>query len=156
MKRAINNFAGGSGPDGFRPQFFKGLISIFAGNVGFDFLTETAELINFMLRGEDNEVIFKFMDGASLCAIGLAIRRLSSKTVDPREFISVESRWEAAVHATRSFVTASRESCRVTQKINYSNAYNTVPRDFVLASVKDHTPFLYNYFRQSYDCPTRS
>lgn len=177
VKKTIARLHSGSasGPDGFRPQFFKDLISISAGSAAVEVLSAITDLCNFMLRGEVNPLVCKFLYGASLCAltkkqggirpiaIGLSIRRLVSQLTcaHAKEVIGdyfgvkqlgfgVKSECEAAVHAVRIFVTNPTNIEKVTLKIDYVNAYNSVERDAILNSVRSKTPLLYKYFWQCY------
>lgn len=163
VKYAISSFASGSAAgSNVRPQYFKDLISISAGNAGSEVLTGVAELSNFMLRGQVNEVVCKYLYLTSLCALckkcggirpiamGLSIRRLTSKLAvsHAKETIKdyfgskqlgygVRCGCEAAVHVTRSFVSKHSNTARVTLKIDYRKAFNTVHRN-----VKSRPPLL--------------
>lgn len=181
VKRAISRLHSGSasGPDGSRPQFFKDLISISAGSAATEVLSAITDLCNFMLRGEVNSIACKFLYGASLCAltkkqggirpiaVGLSIRRLVSQLAclhakgiigDYFGFkqlgFGVKQGCEAAVHAVRTFVTKPENIDKVTLKIDFVNAYNSVERDVILHSVKAKTPLLYKYFWQCYASPS--
>ncbi|KAJ6644233.1 hypothetical protein Bhyg_09200 [Pseudolycoriella hygida] len=93
VKKCIYSFANGSGsgPDGFRPQYFKDMVSISAGSAGVEVLNAITDLCNFMLRGLVNPTVRKYLFGGVLCAfkkeirgirpiaIGLSIRRLVAK-----------------------------------------------------------------------------
>lgn len=181
IKKAIKSFACGSasGPDGFRPQFFKDIISISAGKEGADALSAITDLSNFMLAGKVNDVVCKFLYGASLCAlnkkdggirpiaIGLSIRRLVSKLACCHanevigEYFSgkqvgfgVKQGCEAAIHATRSYVSNPLNESKVCLKVDYRNAFNSSERDVMLNEVKMRTPLLFKYFWQSYSRPS--
>lgn len=69
VRKSVMSFASGSaaGSDGFRPQYLKDLLSISAGNVSTDVISALTDLMNFMLRGEVNPTVSKYLYGASLC-----------------------------------------------------------------------------------------
>lgn len=170
VKNSIMFFNSGSasGLDGFRPQFFKDLISISAANSGKEVLSTLTELTNFILKGKVNEEICKYIYGASLCALtkkdgGIRpIRRLVSKLAcrhvnkEIGEYLcpiqlgfGTKQGCEAAVHATITFLTISLGSNKVFFKIDFWNAFNSIERDKML-QVKDKIPSLCQYIWQSY------
>lgn len=71
VKNSIMSFANGSAPgmDGFRPQFFKDLISISALHSGNEALSTITNFCNFVLKGKVNDDICIYIYGASLCAL---------------------------------------------------------------------------------------
>lgn len=181
VKKAISSFANGSGsgPDGFRPQFFKDIISLSAGNAGTEALKAITDLSNFMLRGLVNKVVCKYLYGGTLCAfnkeiggirpiaIGLSIRRLVSKLAckhaeeaigtyfgNKQLGFNVKQGCEGAVYATRTYVANAKGTRKVLLKIDYKNAFNSSERDNMLNGVKLKTPQLYKYFWQCYSEPT--
>lgn len=93
VKKKINSFKHGSGPgiDGFRPQFFKDMISKTAGEAGERALKAITRFVNFVAVGEVPLDIRPIFFGASLCAllkkdngirpiaVGNALRRLCGK-----------------------------------------------------------------------------
>lgn len=70
VKKSISSFAkgSGSGPNGFRPQFFKDMISVSAGDAGIEVLAAITDLCNFMLCGLVNKVVCKYLYCGVLCA----------------------------------------------------------------------------------------
>ena len=63
---------------------------------------------------------------------------------------------EAAVHGTRRFTGASRDTgaAYVLVKIDVSNAFNTVRRDVFLARIRERCPEVYHLAYQAYSAPT--
>lgn len=181
VKKAINSFKHGSasGFDGLSPQFVKDIISHSAGDAGVQALSAITRLCNFILSGKINNNIWKYMFGATLCAlqkkcggirpiaVGNYFRRLVSKLACAKirnengdyfrpHQIGVASKLgcEAAIHATRSTVMASKTTTKVLLKVDYKNAFNSVERDVILSEIKQHAPKMFPYLWQCYSTPS--
>lgn len=177
VQQSIKSFDSGSAPgmDGFYPQYFKDLTSVSSLNAGNESITTLTNLCNFILRGKVKEEICQYVYGASLCAltkkdggirpiaVGLSLRRLVSKLacrhineeigkyLYPVQLgFGTKQGCEAAVHATRTYVTMSTGTEKVLLKIDFRNAFNSIERDVMLHEVKKKTPSLYHYFWQCY------
>jgi hypothetical protein len=95
-------------------------------------------------------------------AIGYSLRRLAAKCVNkyaltvlkdnftPSQLgVGVSGGCEAAVHATRRFL-ANMPDNFVVVKIDFSNAFNCIRRDSVLAAVADSVPEIYRFCHLAY------
>ena len=56
---------------------------------------------------------------------------------------------EAAIHASRSFVTEMTED-EIFVKLDFANAFNTLRRDIMLQMVYDTIPEIYEFTHQAY------
>ena len=183
VEAAINTMPTGSsaGLDGIRPLHLRQLISSEAAESGRRLLRSLTALTNLVLAGQVPDCGRDALFGASLCAlrkksgglrpiaVGSVYRRLPSR-IGARHLASTlgaELRpiqlgvgtalgCEAAVHATRRFIEASRETDapHVLVKIDVSNAFNTVRRDAFLARVRERCPEVYHLTYQAYSAPT--
>lgn len=84
VKKKINSFQNGSGPgiDGFRPQFFKDMISKTAGEAGERVLKAITRFANFIIPiffGAALCALLKKDNGIRPIAVGNAMRRLCGK-----------------------------------------------------------------------------
>ena len=95
-------------------------------------------------------------------AIGYSLRRLASKCVNKHALtvlkdtftpsqlgVGVSGGCEAAVHAARRFLASMPENY-VVVKIDFSNAFNCIRRDAVLAAVADSVPEIYGFCHLAY------
>lgn len=181
VKKAINSFRYGSasGIDGMSPQHIKDIISYSAGEAGTQALSSITRLCNFILSGNVNQNICKYLYGASLCAlrkkcgdirpiaIGNFFRRLVSKLVCSKikneivpyfcpHQVVFGSRLgcESAIHAVRSTVLNSRNTPKIVLKVDYKNAFNSIERDAMLTEIMKKAPKMYSYLWQCYSEPS--
>ena len=172
---AISSFPPGSaaGPDGVTPQHLKDLISVGA---DCSLIRQLSELVNLMLEGslpvEVNEVIYganlialkKRNGGIRPIAVGYTLRSLAAKCANNHAVaklstllapiqlgVGVPGGAEAAVHATRRWVTSMPTDC-VLVKLDFTNAFNTLRRDSLLEAVARDIPELYSFAHASYSC----
>jgi len=96
-------------------------------------------------------------------ACGLTLRRLATKILMRQEVdtfrevllptqvgCGVKGGCEAAVHASRVFLDANKETGKVLVKLDFKNAFNSVRRDYMLQSVAKHFPRLQPLAQQAY------
>ena len=160
-----------SGPDGLKPQHVLEMIT--TKDTGPELLSAITGLINILLAGkcptEIRPVLFggtlfalrKKTGGLRPIAIGYYWRRLASKCaskyesdkaaayLSPKQVgVGVPGGCEA-VHATRRFL-ASMDDGDIVVKLDLSNAFNSLYRDRMLASVYEILPDLAAYCFQVY------
>lgn len=173
IARAIRSFPAGSagGPDGITPQHLKDLT---APGVSGDLLEVLVEFVNTLLNGglpdNINEVLYggnllavqKKDGGIRPIAIGYTWRRLAAKCANayvvgkmaavlaPLQLgVGVPGGAEAAIHATRRYVSTMPDS-HVVVKLDFTNAFNTLRRDCMLEAVASEVPELYRFVYASY------
>ena len=168
--RAIRSFPSSSarGPDGFRPQHLVDLTSASAGQDGAALLGALTSFTNLVLAGDTPVPARKIFLGASLIAlnkdggvrpitVGCTLRRLVAKTASLGVLEHMGSMLaplqlgygtslgsEAAVHAARQFVACLSQD-QVFLKLDFKNAINSVRRDKVLQSARQHIPEVFPY-----------
>lgn len=176
--KALKSFPAGSsgGPDGLRPQHLVDLVSCKTG--GPALLSSLTGLVNLVLRGGCPISVIPIFFGARLIAIekksgglrpiavGYTIRRLVSKCANsfaleqlgdyfsPLQLgVSISGGCEAAVHATRRFVSLLSPG-EVVVKLDFANAFNSLRRDAMLQAVAERLPHLYHFCWSSYHSPS--
>ncbi|KAJ8730152.1 hypothetical protein PYW07_017190 [Mythimna separata] len=159
---ALSSFYTGSaaGLDGIRPGHLKELTSMSAGENGRRLVGSLTRLANFMLSGQMNPCVCPFLYGASLfalkkkdggirpIAVGSVFRRLTAKLacravkeemsryLQPHQLgFGTRLGCEAAIHATRAFVTDPESEDSIVLKLDIRNAFNTLERDVLLSEV---------------------
>jgi len=165
---AIKSFPPGSagGLDGMRPQHLKDMTSSVTGAAGQQLIASLTEFCNLCLSGNVPIVVRPVFFGASLCAltrkgggvrpiaVGLTLRRLIAKAACrvvkdkvvsnllPNQLgFGVQQGAEAAAHAARSFLD-NITTRQALLKIDFSNAFNTLRRDFMLSAILTEIPEL--------------
>ena len=101
-------------------------------------------------------------DGVRPIVVGFVIRRLASKLISryasaklldklsPVQLgVGVARGMEAAVHATRQFVSELDPDSAVV-KLDFRNAFNSIRRDIILEASKEYIPEVYQYIDSSY------
>src|SRR6218665_2623875 len=68
--------------------------------------------------------------------------------------VAVPGGGEAAIHASRSFVTNMTED-EIFVKLDFANAFNTLRRDFMLQTVYDTVPEIYEFTHQAYSADSQ-
>lgn len=181
VRKKINSFQYGSGPgiDGFRPQFFKDIISKTAGEAGERALTAITRLANFIIAGEVRNDIKLIFFGASLCAlwkkdngirpiaVGNAMRRLCGKLacsgvqddahayLNPNQVgVATKLGGESVVHAIRKYVHDPLNRGKVILKIDFQNAFNSIDRSKMLEHIANNFPKIYQFLSSSYSTPS--
>jgi hypothetical protein len=177
---AIKSFPNGSasGPDGFRPQHLKELLS--ASEEATNLLSSLAAVGNLMLHGDVPPAIRPTLYGANLhafrkkdgglrpIAVGITLRRLIAKIVSTRSrFLNTKLNpiqlgfatkggSEAAIHAARSFVEHNVTSpvTKAFLKLDIKNAFNSLDRNKVLEAASRDMPQHYGFIWQCYSQPT--
>jgi len=176
--KAVRSFPAGSagGPDGLRPQHILHLISCPV--QGRETLTALTGFINLLLKGKCHPAVRPILFGAKLlalqkksgglrpiavgytwrriaskCANSFALTRLSSSLQPVQLGVGVHGGCEAAVHATRRFI-ADMPDDWVVAKLDYSNAFNSISRDSMLAAVHSSVPELDAFCCLSYEEPS--
>src|SRR6218665_288544 len=165
----IRHFPPGSsaGPDGLKPQHILEMIT--TKDSGPELLSAITGLINILLQGKCPPELRPILFGVTLfalrkktgglrpIAIGYYWRRLASKCANkhashqaaaylsPKQLgVGVPGGSEAAVHATRRFV-ADMDEHHIVVKLDLCNAFNSLYRDRMLASVFEILPDLAPY-----------
>ena len=174
VRNQILHFPPGSsgGPDGLKPQHILEMIN--TKDTGPELLSAITGLVNILLAGkcptEIRPVLFggtlfalrKKTGGLRPIAIGYYWRRLTSKCANkyasdqaaaylsPKQLgVGVPGGCEAAVHATRRFLS-SMDDDHIEVKLDLSNAFNSLYRDCMLASVIEILPDLAPYCFHAY------
>lgn len=177
---AICSFPNGSagGLDGLLPQHLKDLVAGSVGEISVRLCERLAALVNLMLKGKVPHDICPLLYGASLTAlkkkdgvirpiaVGCTLRRIAGKVVSRRVMegmgqltrptqlgYGTRGGAEAAVHATRAYVSETEET-RVMLKLDFRNAFNTVHRDKMLTAVRYHLPQYFSFIWQMYRHPS--
>ena len=170
----IRRFPPGSagGPDGLRPQHVLEMVN--TKDIGPELISAITGLVNILLAGkcpaELRPVLFggtlfalqKKTGGLRPIAIGYYWRRLSSKCassyasdraaayLSPKQLgVGVSGGCEAAVHATRRFLSGMDDE-QIVVKLDLTNAFNSLHRDRMLLSVAEILPDLAPYCFQAY------
>ena len=181
VKTAILSFPAGSagGPTGMCPQIMKDLISPSNGDAGTRLLEKLTEFVNLVLSGNLPPRIRPIFFGANLIALGKkgggirpiavgnTLRRLSAKCAGTIaksnrcvEYGNVQLGYgtqrgaEAAAHATRLYVRQEHNPDQILLKIDMKSAFNSIPRDALLATVFAKNPLIYNYTEAAYAKPS--
>ena len=181
VKTAILSFPAGSagGPTVMCPQILKDLISPSNGHAGTRLLEKLTEFVNLVLSGNLPPRIRPIFFGANLIALGKkgggirriavgnTLRRLSAKCAGTIaksnrcvEYGNVQLGYgtqrgaEAAAHATRLYVRQKHSPDQKLLKIDLKNAFNSISRDALLATVFAKTPLIYNYTEAAYAKPS--
>ena len=170
---AIQSFMPGSGsaggPDGLRPQHLKDLTCASTGDAGRRLLTLLTQFTNLCLAGRVPAEIHPVFCGASLCtlnkkdggirpiAVGSTLRRLIAKTACKAVTVKMADRFlpvqlgfgvpratESAVYAARQYLSKLQRGYGLL-KLDFSNAFNSIRRDVMFASVLREMPELYPF-----------
>ena len=174
VRTMIRSFPMGSsgGPDGLRPQHIAELIG--DQDAGPGLLRAITAFINLLLSGTCPQELRSILFGGTLfalrkscgglrpIAIGYVWRRLASKCANafaiprvtpylaPKQLgVGVPGGCEAATHAARRFLN-DMESGSIIVKLDISNAFNSLHRDSMLASVDEIIPELAAYCHLAY------
>ena len=172
--KAIRSFPAGScgGPDGIRPQHIVDLVD--CAESGANFVSAITSLVNILLTGNCPAAVQPILFGGNLIAldkkcggirpiaIGYVWRRIAAKCANsfalsklanyfnPLQLgVSVPGGCEAAVHATRRF-TDFLPPGSVVAKLDFTNAFNSLHRDAMLAAVTNFIPEIYEFCFLSY------
>ena len=90
---------------------------------------------------------------AAKCANSFVIKRRSEELQPIQVGVGVAGGAEAAVHATRRLL-ANLPDNHVFVKLDFSNAFNSVRRDTILATVAEKIPELYRFVYDSLESST--
>jgi len=167
VRQSVLSFPAGSsgGPDGLRPQHLKDLV--LCRESGSDFLAALTLFVNSVLAGSCPQGFAPYFFGGRLLAlgkksggirpiaVGLTLRRLVCKCASsfgskrmvssfhPRQLgVGVAGGCEAAIHSARRFLQ-NMPSDYVVVKLDFSNAFNSLNRCKMLASIRESLPELY-------------
>ena len=177
---AIRSFPCGSagGPDGFTPQHLKDMTHPSA-NAGAQSLgTALASILSLILEGKVPHPVRPFLFGASLTAlvkkgggirpiaVGSTLQRLAAKVAGGRVKsdavkllmphllgYGVRLGAEAAAHAARLYLSKLTAN-KALLKLDFTNAFNTVRRDKMLASVEQLAPSIFPFIHSVYSAPS--
>jgi len=164
VRQAVLSFPAGSsgGPDGLRPQHLKDLV--LCRESGSDFLAELTLFVNSVLADSCPQDIAPYFFGGRILALSkssggirpiavrLTLRRLACKCASsfgskrlvlsfhPRQLgVGVAGGCEEAIHSARRFME-NIPSDYVVVKIDFSNAFNSLHKCEMLASIRDSLP----------------
>ena len=178
--KAIRSFPCGSagGPDGLRPQHLKDLTSESAERGGRELLQALSSFITHILEGRTFPVVQPFFFGATLIAlrkkgggvcpiaVGQTLHCLLAKCAGFHAVTSVGEilapkqlgygiplGCEATAHAARCFLTNMYPG-ELLLKLDFTNAFNSLRRDKMLLSVKEHAPDLFHSVELAYKRPS--
>ena len=90
---------------------------------------------------------------AAKCANNYAITALNDKLLPLQLGLGTPGGCEAAVHATRRFIS-DLPADYVVAKLDFSNAFNNLHRDVMLSAVSTNVPEIYRFCHLAYDCST--
>ena len=178
VAKAIRSFPNGSagGPDGLRPQHLKDMVGLSTTGRGHSLLSALATFLSLVLAGKTPPSFFPYF-GANLIAlqkkdggvrpiaVGCTLRRLAAKVASgkvledmaallaPHQLgYGVKGGAEAAVHSTRLFLHNLKPQ-QLLLKLDFKNAFNSLRRDKLLATVQvlapDLLPFVHSYILPS-------
>jgi len=178
---AIKSFPKGSagGIDGLRPQHLKDLIGGLKDESSNRLIKALTSLMTLLLKGDVPSDICPILYGATLTAlkkkcggirpiaVGNTLRRMAGKIVSRRVMDAMGNMLrpkqlgfgtrggaEAAVHATRSFISSEPDDCQVLLKLDFFNAFNSIRRDEMLTVVRRYLPDYYSFIWQMYGKPS--
>jgi hypothetical protein len=119
-----------------------------------------------ILFGGSLIAIEKKSGGVRPIAIGYTLRRIAAKCINFHAIACISTKMlpeqlglgspggcEAAVHATRRFISNMPDDY-VIAKLDFSNAFNNVHRDVMLSSVADNIPEIYKFCHLAYNATT--
>ena len=160
------------GPDGIRPQHLLELVQ--SQEAGPGLFTAVTTFVNSLLDGNCHDDYQHILFGGKLIAldkkssgirpivVGYVWRRLAAKGActhatkvlsgyfSPRQVgIGVPGGYEAPVHAVRRFMEGMRGDY-VVVKLDFSNTFNCLHRDFMLERVAEMVPELYRFCHLAY------
>ena len=175
--RAVMSFAPGSagGTTCLRPQHVKDCLSDKLGQDASNLKSALTEFVNLLLSGKVSDRIKPLIAGANLSAfnkpngglrpitVGYTLRRVAGKcaaSIASSKFksyfaplqvgLGTRGGAEAAVHAVRAFIKSANEN-DVLLKLDFSNAFNTVRRDYVAELLAEEMPELLPFYRLCYE-----
>ena len=178
VNKAIRSFPAGSsgGPDGLRPQHILDMIT--NKESGTQLLASITLFVNTLLSGRCHPAVTPILFGGNLVAlekksgdvrpiaIGYSLRRIAAKCANtfataklkdyfnPTQLgVGVAGGCEAAVHATRRFLTNPAHDT-VVAKLDFSNAFNSLHRDAMSSAVFNKIPEIYKFFHLAYNSPS--
>ena len=178
--KAILSFPCGSagGPDGLHPQHLKDMTGPSAGTGGLSLIEALTSFINLTLQGKTPAAVHHFFFGASLVAldkpdggvrpiaVGCTLRRLVSKCacrhvkeamsslLSPLQLgFGIPLGAEAAAHAARLYLQNLLPGY-ILLKLDFMNAFNSIRRDKVFATVNDMVPELLPLVYSAYSKPS--
>ncbi len=179
VSRAIASFPAGSGagPDGFRAQHLKDLLTKKTGEAGTRLKEALVKITDLLLAGEVPSEVRPILFGATLVALtkkdggirpiacGCTFRRIAAKvacysiandvgtSLRPNQLgFGTSCGTEAAVHAARRYLDI--DSPGIFLKLDFQNAFNCVHRSRILECARDSIPALYQFILQGYGSPT--
>lgn len=174
VKKAILSFPAGSsgGLDGLRPQHLRDLVNCLES--GSELVSSLTAFVNMLLSGVCHAEMIPILFGGRLVAlnkkdggvrpiaVGNTLRRLAAKCANsyaaaklaplfsPRQLgVGIAGGCEAAVHSVRRFLTHAAPD-DILVKLDFSNAFNSIRRDAMLAAVVSNIPELYCFCHLSY------
>ena len=172
--RAIQSFskASSGGFDGLRPRHIRDMI---AADNEHTLLGALVNLCERSINGSLPSFVLKFFYGASLWAFrkksgglrpiacGITLRRLATKVAIQRHKAEISSSLlprqvgcgvrggaEAMVHAVRAYLGKDFPNTKLMVKLDFTNAFNSIRRDWMLEQVAQHAPYLYKMAYQAY------
>ena len=175
--RAVMSFAPGSagGTTCLRPQHVKDCLSDKLGQDASNLKSALTEFVNLLLSGKVPDRIKPIIAGANLSAfnkpngglrpiaVGDTLRRVAGKcaaSIASSKFksyfaplqvgLGIRGGAEAAVHALRAFIKSANEN-DVLLKLDFSNAFNAVRRDYVAELLAEEMPELLPFYRLCYE-----
>jgi Reverse transcriptase (RNA-dependent DNA polymerase) len=159
-----------------RPKHVLDLVS--CRESGPALLTAITGFVNALLNGKCNPAVSPIIFGGQLMAlekksggirpiaIGYTWRRIAAKCANAHATavladyfqpiqlgVGTPGGCEAAVHATRRFVE-SMPSSHCVIKLDFSNAFNSLHRDVMLAAMRERVPGIYKFCHLSYSQPS--
>ena len=180
VAKAIRSFPNGSagGPDGLRPQHLKDMVGPSTAGGGHVLLSALASFLSLVLAGRTPPSFRPYFFGANLIAlqkkdggvrpiaVGCTLRRLAAKVASgkvledmaallaPHQLgYGVKGGAEAAVHSARLFLHNLKPQ-QVLLKLDFKNAFNSLRRDKLLATVRILAPDLLPFVHSSYSLPS--
>ena len=87
---------------------------------------------------------------AAKCANNVALTVLGNKLLHEQLGLGCPGSCEAAVHATRRFMSNMLANLVIT-KLDFSNAFNSLRRDIMLSAVAENTTDIYRFCHIAYD-----
>lgn len=177
IMEGIRSFDNGSagGVDGLRPQHLKDLVTQTNGHLADQLVDALGVLNDLLLSGKVPDSVCPVFFGANLTAllkknggirpiaVGNTIRRLSAKIIcnrvrnevsnylKPKQMgFGIPGGAEAIVHSARDFLLSPSEEESILVKLDYSNAFNSVLRAKMIATVREKYPHMLPYIHQCY------
>ena len=179
VRKGVLSFPRGSapGPSGLRPSHLREAITCPSPDLAEQFLSSLTRFANLLASGQVPKSMAPHLCGATLLpcrkksgghrpiAIGEVLRHLVSKCLaihSRRDAVSrfyplqlgvgISGGCEAIVHTVNHLMTSLPDNKQLTLELDFSNAFNQISREAMLAKFHQHLPGLSAWMESCYTC----